>query len=913
MARQGEKVADGYIELHLDDSNLRVRVKQQGDASGKQFTEAFNQQLKKLTGKTVDLKADPRQALRQIDEVKEALREVSRASPTAEIHIDAEKALSDLAQFRRKFSDDFDRAAPDIGKRFGKGLTTAIGEEFTSLGRANLTPQMVAVLAGAATIAAPTIAGVLASAVVGGIGGGGIIGGVALAARDPQIQQAAKHIAATFTQQLEGDARGTFGEPIKAALQDVTVYADTARVKISQIFTNTAPSLQGLTRHILDAGDALLDSFVYASSKSAGPLDKLGTLVEAVAGSTARFIDVLALHSGAANSSMDDLTGTVENLMGAVTNLFDALLHIKEAMDVVDQGTDANRYALEELLFGIDLTADGYKRGSEAAELYRKGLIGAAGSADDYNHYLQENARKQAAFRGELDLSTDEILDMKAAQEALKGAQDALTHSLDALGGETSEQAQLATNLKKAMDNLYGAVIRQTDANEAYEASWDSLSEVIRDNGRTLDIHTKAGRANRDALEDLLQTTNEAYLADINAGVAIDDARKKHEARIKAIEREAAKLGLNKQATQDLINTYGKIPAKKETDIVLDGVRKIVDQMTDLYILQRLLAQGVPATSANVAAERGAIKNRVGPDKRGGGYAAGGEIEGPGTATSDSILIRGSKGEYMHRAAAVDYYGVQAMDAINAKRIPREALRGYATGGLIFPVDTGRWHWTVTASKTRVPSREEAMSKVAGQFGQWPSSPAAQRGDSGVWRRIVALVNASGIPHAFGNGYRPGDPLWHGSGRAVDWMGFEQNRLAQFFLQRQGQILEMIHRTSARDYAYTRGRNMGSFNEGLMNAHRNHLHIAMDNGGTIMPGWNSIYNGTGRPEAAVPSPMMDAVVERLDALIAATGGGLPRGDIAALANAIGVVIAGVLAGTVPQARVAARAVGKRPR
>ena len=64
-------------------------------------------------------------------------------------------------------------------------------------------------------------------------------------------------------------------------------------------------------------------------------------------------------------------------------------------------------------------------------------------------------------------------------------------------------------------------------------------------------------------------------------------------------------------------------------------------------------------------------------------------------------------------------------------------------------------------------------------------------------------------------------------------MGYNQDRLAHFFLQRQGQILEMIHRSSTRDYAYTRGVNKGSFNEVLMNQHRNHLHIAMAAGGVI--------------------------------------------------------------------------------
>jgi hypothetical protein len=161
-----------------------------------------------------------------------------------------------------------------------------------------------------------------------------------------------------------------------------------------------------------------------------------------------------------------------------------------------------------------------------------------------------------------------------------------------------------------------------------------------------------------------------------------------------------------------------------------------------------------------------------------------------------------------------------------------------------------------------------AISGAAGtnfHFPPWPASPAAQRGDSGVWREIVKLVNSTGpVSGTFGNAYRPGDPLWHGSGRALDWMGFNQDALATFLTGQNP--LELIHRTNKRDYAYTRGVNKGSFNNTLMEQHRNHVHIAkaaggpvlaeqlgiphkvFDTGGLLMPGLTLADNRTGAPE-----------------------------------------------------------------
>ncbi|WP_130617992.1 phage tail length tape measure family protein [Dyella amyloliquefaciens] len=64
-----------------------------------------------------------------------------------------------------------------------------------------------------------------------------------------------------------------------------------------------------------------------------------------------------------------------------------------------------------------------------------------------------------------------------------------------------------------------------------------------------------------------------------------------------------------------------------------------------------------------------------------GGRANGGPIDGPGTATSDSILMWGSRGEYMQPKDAVDYYGSDFMDAVRSKRLPRHASGGMIGGG----------------------------------------------------------------------------------------------------------------------------------------------------------------------------------------------------------------------------------------
>jgi hypothetical protein len=102
---------------------------------------------------------------------------------------------------------------------------------------------------------------------------------------------------------------------------------------------------------------------------------------------------------------------------------------------------------------------------------------------------------------------------------------------------------------------------------------------------------------------------------------------------------------------------------------------------------------------------------------------------------------------------------------------------------------------------------------------------------TGGWAvdKIINLAKASKIPFRVTSSYRPGDPLYHGSGRAVDFGGFNQDKFAQYWLTMQGALLELIHRSNTRDYGVSNGRTYakGSNNQ-LLNEHRNHVHVAMN-------------------------------------------------------------------------------------
>ena len=103
------------------------------------------------------------------------------------------------------------------------------------------------------------------------------------------------------------------------------------------------------------------------------------------------------------------------------------------------------------------------------------------------------------------------------------------------------------------------------------------------------------------------------------------------------------------------------------------------------------------------------------PDgKRGGSQvfrAYGGPVYGAGTSTSDSIPAWLSHGEYVQQAAAVRYYGLGFMEAINSRTFPK-----YAAGGYVAPLP--RWPAGGGLTGTTTPTLTQYVTKRETHIGE---------------------------------------------------------------------------------------------------------------------------------------------------------------------------------------------------
>lgn len=180
----------------------------------------------------------------------------------------------------------------------------------------------------------------------------------------------------------------------------------------------------------------------------------------------------------------------------------------------------------------------------------------------------------------------------------------------------------------------------------------------------------------KEIIRELANTeqATKAYLSDqanVSAKIADDIVQAEMTKQTDVIETIKAKITEIKSQAEWL----------KHVSVEFDSANTIksADEMRSL--VQAHLSKNPLKIPTVVIPSDATIDSRVdkilSPQKK----ARGGIILGPGTETSDSILARLSRGEYVIRAAAVKHYGARLLAKINHMQLPR-----YARGGMVTPI-----------------------------------------------------------------------------------------------------------------------------------------------------------------------------------------------------------------------------------
>jgi hypothetical protein len=462
-----------------------------------------------------------------------------------------------------------------------------------------------------------------------------------------------------------------------------------------------------------------------------------------------------------------------------------------------------------------------------------------------------------------------------SAQQAVTSAQQQVRDS--AYGVEQAKRA-LTRSQQAVTDAAYGeqrahqavrdAQYQAGRAADQLRAAKDALKGAEEAASRSLDATTEAGRRNLGQLLNLSNAIKTEFGPNATGYNTL-------------IQDTAKAFGITTDKAADLLKGLNQIPQDWRFDVT--AVANIDAQ--NLWNNVKSVATGINAP----------IYYTRGPHA-----AAGGHIRGPGTPTSDDIPAWLSDNEYVQPAAAVDYYGVGFMEDVRKRRFPRFAGGGLAGDnyklanvGASWQADTfarivmGLPHKDPLPNYVPPPpgayggpatggpaiggdalAAQNYARSVLGNYGwgQDQMSPLISlwNGESGwLWWKVNPSSGATGIPQSL-----PGSKM---ASAGPDWRTNPSTQINWGL----GYIKQRYHSPAAaygawlarHPHWYAEGgqvRDVGAMLYGRPKV--------LDTGGTVDPGMNLIYNGTGRGETVRTGATEDKLLAAVTQIAAGQNG-----------------------------------------
>jgi hypothetical protein len=462
----------------------------------------------------------------------------------------------------------------------------------------------------------------------------------------------------------------------------------------------------------------------------------------------------------------------------------------------------------------LDAQAAAYKENDVMGNANRQtahlNMLGLKGFRDELDRTV--NAQKEAnrltnqsvsfgrTYQERLGGMTQAQVDTSVSANDMSASIRTLSGALDTMSNASSTSTDRAKALSDIIGYTKDPLIAANEAAENFNSSLLNLSEAAESNGRSLNINSRAGLRNRDALQEAAKATRDLYLEDIASGTPMDEALKRHEKRIKRLTDEAEKTYGQKKAVKELIDTYGDIPENMKTNIIPDekGFAAVFAELSRIQIMQTALQQGKSLSQAEDEWRKKssnlyqryipAPATNNGPKEKATGFATGGPVWGAGSKTSDSIRAWLSNGEFVQPADSVDYYGLPLMEAIRKKKLdkasifealPSENNATYASGGKVHSDNCmscqSGGHKFAQGGTVRVPIMVNPRNTLVDK--DWANIGAGQLGGGGggrgwQWQMNVLRQAFPGLElwSGFRRGSRTlsGNLSYHAQGRAVD-------------------------------------------------------------------------------------------------------------------------------------------------
>lgn len=427
-------------------------------------------------------------------------------------------------------------------------------------------PVLVGSLVAIGAAALPAIGAAVGGAVLGGVGTGGIVGGVMAAGQDPRVGAAASRFGQSFMADF-ASAGQPFIQPLIHALDELGETGASFTASLGRSFSQLAPLLGPLTKGV--------DGFVR----------KLDVGLEKLFGEGAPpVIRALANELPEIGDAIGDMFASISDGSEGATMGFIEFLHI---MEDVTRGTGEFIEALSDVFawevktgYGATAWANSWLDGLEKVTRFT-GLTNIA--IDQYN--------------GVLDDLNKEDADLIAGFHDANDATNDWRGSLRDLRDTTEEMAARLANFNDEIEKYLHKTLGVEEAQIRLKKQWADTVETLREGERTLNINTKAGQDNKQALIDMIQAADAVRVAEYNKTGSLDAANAAYDRQLARLRDMAIKLHFNKDQVDALISsvTSGNAIGGLTVPVTMPGLSTYTARL-NYYIQQLGIAKGLAAT-----------------------------------------------------------------------------------------------------------------------------------------------------------------------------------------------------------------------------------------------------------------------------------------------------------------------------
>lgn len=407
-------------------------------------------------------------------------------------------------------------------------------------------------------------------------------------------------------------------------------------------------------------------------------------------------------------SSASDASSQIDDLVQALFGLESGNLTADQAVDQLNQKIGELSDTCKDNGVVFDQNGNLLDRFSEQGTKTKQALEDIASSAQNAAEKILKQGESTGFSSGEIERANGVLQDARDAiirQAEASGMSEQAANALADRWGLSSDSIKASIdNIKKTADNSKAKL--DVDDSKAKKKTKTAETNVDKFNKKhvkaTLDATDKASKKAKTASANVNKFNGKKATARLdakdNASPKVDKANSKKltnkrntlnstDIASQIVKRANAQKLANKKNTLGSTDKAGpkvdavnrkKLNDKKSTASVNDQATPVLRSINNFKIADKSF------TVTEKTKREGGYTGGMFTDGHFQKFAGGGMFSGyvdpawaPGNSLSDSVYLLNARlaaGEYTHRAAAVDYYGLEAMRAINEMRIPREAF-----------------------------------------------------------------------------------------------------------------------------------------------------------------------------------------------------------------------------------------------